>query len=341
MQIQTGGPAWVREGDQIKVMTTNARGEFGTLSICTLTSTKCTCKSCRLVTGSASSKSRGSYSKALHPQPSNEVTDICPSSSPGWLDTLDTTLGILDPLVRPEKCMSLIPRVPARVAAEELEHEATLELGELGVCGEVEVLGVLALEDPDHMAFKYSTSSRCKKSVRLWPSRSPHGLPLKNSSAPGLLLVMFHPGISTSSTMEPCERSMLLRSNSARRDATARTTSESTSCMDLPAMPRERNPAPLGRAQLRNSSGSTKSREATSSLKSVRVGLAFLVTVASASEFIGAASVGRREGFALFAVGNSSLVLQLARLGEQDGAQAALGALPSFRGVCARENASC
>ena len=241
--------------------------------------------------------------------------------------------------------MSLILRVPAQVAAEELELEATLELGEQGVRGEAGVLGVLgrvALEDLErHMAFMYSTSSRCKKSVRLWPSRVPHGVSLKNSSAPGLLLVMFNPGISTSSTIEPCERSMLLRSNSARRDATARTTSESTSCMDLPAMPRERNPAPLGRAQLRNSSGSTKSREATSSLKSVRVGLAFLVTVASASEFIGAASVGRREGFALFAVGNSSLVLQLARLGEQDGAQAVLGALPSFRGVCARENASC
>ena len=110
--------------------------------------------------------------------------------------------------------------------------------------------------------------------------------------------------------------------------------------MDLPAMPRERNPAPLGRAQLRNSSGSTTSREATSSLKSVRVGLALLVTVASASELIGAVSLGRREGFALFAV-HAGAHSSRARLGEQEEAQGALGALPSFGGVWAREQASC
>jgi hypothetical protein len=61
--------------------------------------------------------------------------------------------------------MSLILRVPAQVAAEELEHETTLELGELGVRGETGVLGVLcrvALDDLEHHALMYSTSSRSK-----------------------------------------------------------------------------------------------------------------------------------------------------------------------------------
>jgi hypothetical protein len=161
------------------------------------------------------------------------------------------------------KCMSRMQRDSACASAlrlprrdDELADEHEDDNGEAGEAGREPETELGALSWPAGVltgllikALRLSRSSHLTKSLRLWPIMLPHGASLKKFSAPGLIAVIVQSEVSTSTVIEPRDLSMACWSSLCRRAATKRTASASTSCADLPALPRERAPAPLGRGK--------------------------------------------------------------------------------------------